>query len=86
MSRPDRCSGPVAGILHALIICAGFYGLLVGVALAGGRSALLMCLLLLLGLLHACLTGLGGSVVSSKSPTVDLERASPDFLGDQPRR
>ena len=74
MSRPDRCSGPAAGILNALIICAVTYVLLVGVALAGGRIALLMGLLLLLGLLHACLTGLARTAVtpamSIRKPTV----------------
>jgi hypothetical protein len=62
-----------------LIICAGIYGLLVVVALAGGRSALLMCLLLLLGLLHGCLPGLARSAVSSKSALVDSERSAPHF-------
>ncbi len=73
MSRPDRCSGPALGILNALIICAGIYGLLVGAALAGGRSALLMCVLLLMGLLHACLTSLPSNAVASKDAHVDLE-------------
>jgi hypothetical protein len=50
-----------------LIICAGFYGLFVGAALAGGRSALLMCLLLLVGLLHGSLTGLAHRADTSKS-------------------
>ena len=74
MSRPGRCSGPAAGILNALIICAVAYGLLVGVALAGGRSALLTGLLVLMGLLHACLTGLartpGTPAMSTRKLTV----------------
>ncbi len=76
MLGPDRSSGPAVGILNALIACAGIYGLLVGASLAGGRSALLMCLLLLLGLLHACLTGLTRSAVTSKGSPVAFERSA----------
>ena len=79
MSGPDRCSAPAAGILNGLIICAGIYGLLVGVAVAGGRNALLMFLLLLMALLHACLTGLARSAVAPKSPPVALERSAVTF-------
>ena len=72
MSRPDRCSGPAAGILNALIICAATYGLLVGVALAGGRTWLLdQGLLLLMGLLHACLTGLARTAAT---PTMSIRK------------
>jgi hypothetical protein len=85
VSGADRCSGPAAGIVNALIMCAGIYGLLVGVALAGGRSALLMCLLLLMGLLHGCLAGLARSAVTSASPPVALERSARHFLSDQQR-
>jgi hypothetical protein len=80
-----RSTGPAAGILNALIICAGGYGLLVGVALAGGRSALLMCLLLVLGLLHGGLTGLASIATTSKSPSVAVERSAPHFVSDQHR-
>ena len=58
MSGPARDSGPAVGILHGVVLCAGGYGLLVAVALVVGRSALVMCLVLLVGLLHAWLTGL----------------------------
>jgi len=85
VSGPDRRSGPAAGILNALIICAGIYGLLVGVAFAGGRSALLVCLLLLMGLLHAWLTGLARSAVTSASLPTALERSARHFLSDQQR-
>jgi hypothetical protein len=80
MSRPDRHSGPAAGVLNALIISAGLYGLVVVVALAAGRNALLMCLLLLIGLLHACLTGLRRSAVTMTTPPVTQERSAPNFL------
>jgi len=83
VSGPDRCSGPAVGILNALIICAGLYGLLVGVALAGGRSALLMCLLLVMGVLHGCLTGLARRAVTSNSPFAP-ERSA-DLLSHQRR-
>ena len=79
MSGPDSCSGPAAGILNGLTICAGIYGLLVGVAVAGGRSALFMCLLLLMALLHACLTGLARSAAAVKGPPVALERSAVTF-------
>ena len=72
-------SGPAVGILNALIICAGSYGLLVGVSLTGGRSALFMCLLLLMGLLHACLTGQVRTAVTSKSPPGSLEGSATRF-------
>ena len=75
MPGPDRCSGPVAGILNALIICAGIYGLLIGVAMAGGRSALLMCCLLLIGLLHGCLAGLAQSAVGNRHEREFVARA-----------
>ena len=78
MSGSDRCSGPAVGILNALIICAGLYGLLVGAALAGGRSALLICLLLLMGLLHACLTGLARSAVT---PTMSIRKPTDTPVG-----
>ena len=79
MSSPARCSGPAAGILNALIICAGVYSLLVGVALAGGRSALLASVLLVMALLHGCLTGPARSAVTSKRPPVAFERSTPAF-------
>ena len=82
MSGPDRCSGPAAGILNALIVCAGIYGLLVGVTLVGGRSALLVCLLLLMGLLHGCLTGLARSAVTSTNRPIALERYAGPSLSD----
>ena len=82
MSGPDRCSGPAAGILNALVMCAGIYGLLAGVILVGGRSALLVCLLLLMGLLHGCLAGLARSAVTSTSPPVALERYAGHSLSD----
>ena len=41
---------PAVGILDAVIVSIGTYALLVGVALAGGRGAFLVCLLVLLGL------------------------------------
>jgi hypothetical protein len=77
VSRPDRYSGPAAGILNALIISAGLYGLVVVVALAAGRNALLMCFLLLIGLLHAGLAGLRRSAVTSKTPPVTPEQSAP---------
>ena len=79
MSRPDRYSGPAAGILNALIISAGLYGLVVVVALAAGRSALLLCLVLLTGLLHACLTGPRRSAVTSKTQSVTQDGFAPTF-------
>jgi hypothetical protein len=79
VSRPDRYSGAAAGILNALIISAGLYGLLVGVALAAGRNALLMCLLLLMGLLHAGLTGLRRSAATSNASPVTREQSAPTF-------
>jgi len=60
---------PAVGILNAVILCAATYGLLVGVAVSGGRDALLMCLLLLLALLHACLTGLARSAGTQREST-----------------
>ena len=57
MPGPARCSGPAAGIFNGLVLCAGIYGVLVGVAVAGGLGALLTCLLLLMVVLHGCLTG-----------------------------
>ena len=79
MSSPARCSGPAAGILNALIICAGFYCLFVGVALAGGGSALLASVLLLMALLHGCLTGPARSAVTSKRAPVAFERSTPTY-------
>jgi hypothetical protein len=76
VSGPDRCSGPAAGILNALIICAGSYGLFVGAALAGGRSALVVCLLLLMGLLHGCLTRPAHGAVTSKSTRRSILRSA----------
>ena len=61
---------PAVGILNAVILSAVIYGLLVGVALTGVRNALFMCLLLL-GLLHACLTGLARSVVTQRESTLN---------------
>ena len=85
MSGPERCPGAAAGILTALVWSAGVYGLLVGVALAGGRGALLLCLLLLMGLLHAYLTGQARSAVTSASPPVAAKRYARHFLSDQQR-
>ena len=80
MSRPVRCSGPAAGIRNALVICAGTYGLLVCVAFAGGRSALLMCVLLLMGLLHACLTGLARTAAT---PAMSIPKPTVTPVGTQ---
>ena len=62
---------PAVGILNAVIVCAATYGLLVGVALTGGRNGLFMCLLLLLALLHACLTGLARDAVTQRESTLN---------------
>jgi hypothetical protein len=62
---------PAVGILDAVIVCIGTYALLVCAALAGGRGALLLCLLLLLGLVHACLTDLARSAVTQDESTVN---------------
>ena len=78
MSGPERRSGPAVGLLNAVMICAGGYGLFACIALAGGRSAILMCLLLLMGLLHACLKGFRTAVAFTSSPAA-LERSTVAF-------
>ena len=61
----------VSGILNALGVCAATYALLVGAALAGGREALLIGVLLLLGLVHASVTGLARTAVTQRASTVN---------------
>lgn len=56
MSGAVGRSAPAAGILHGLLICAGFYGLLGVAVLVGGPGAALATLLLVVVLLHGCLT------------------------------
>ena len=62
---------PAVGILNAVIVCAATYGLLVGVALTGGRNVLFMGLLLLLGLLQAGLTGLARRPENQRESTLN---------------
>ncbi len=82
--RSDGRTDAAAGILNALILCAAFYGLLVGVALVGGRGALLLLVLLVVGLLHAAVTGLAETRAATRSPSV-VERPRRHVLSDQRR-
>jgi hypothetical protein len=65
-----------------LIVCTAIYGVLVVAAVAGGRNALLMCLLLLMGLLHAVSHRPGPERRHVEEPARG-SRAVRTFLSDQ---
>ncbi len=80
MSAPVRRSGAAAGVLFALVLSAVLYGLLVSAALLGGPGALLVSVVLVVAVLHGCLTGQSRHAAASSRSRVGADRSADRVL------